>query len=603
MCNILNAQLATYPLRTPTGANNNTPSGDAQVSLTSPLVSALTNVPNASMYQVADNPYNGTGFRVKTRVSGSGVPWPASIDNNFGFTIPISPVTGNDMNISNITFDVTYIDTDNPASIFTIVPYFDVDGNNVWQPLAGPQTANMGTTVPFTINFGAINETFYSGHTYRVRFYVYNTDNSGNGKNDEMRIQNLVFRGTVYQPIAQPVTVTTVSVNATGKYTAAASGIYDFNGTNFYLVKQSGFIWTSVSSAALTAMDTSASTKTTNGSAGIINSTITGLSAGTTYWARSYIVTQFGIQYGAIISFTTSSPTAPVVTTNPVTNVLSNKATGGGVIVDSGGVAILSKGLVWNNLGGATIGTNIGKVILSGNADPFSELMKQLQPNTSYCYRAFATNSLGTSYGADVCFTTGAPVPVITAIPGLIDYGSTYFGDNPITVSYILTGAYLNPAGGSININLPANAGFQISLTSGSGYTNTLSIPYTGGTLIRTPIFVRFPSTTYGAFSAAIIHSGGGTIPANADTVFLKGEVLLSPDDITNRGTDFWLGFGYQESMKRKISDASVTKMNVYITAGDQPADVVVEIPGVPSFVTQSFTVPANSVRIVSGFP
>jgi hypothetical protein len=410
LCNALNAQIATYPLRTANAVNNNTPEGDAQVSLTSPLVIAGTNAPCANLYQPSDGPYNATGYRVKTRVGGTGVAWPTSIDNNFGFDIPLKPQVGYDMNISGITLDVTYIDSDDPSSIFTIIPYFQVDGAGPWQPLAGPQTASMSTAVvPLTLNFGALNETFYSGHNYVVRFYVFNSNGTIDGKNDEMRLKNLVFNGTVYQPIAQPATVTTISAAATGKYTASASGSYSFSGTNFYLVKKSGFIWSTGSAAALAALDTSATTKTTNGTAGAMSGPITGLTAGTTYWIRAYIVTQFGIQYGATLSFTTAPPSLPVVTTNPVTNVLSNKATGGGVIVDSGGVAITSKGMVWNTLGGATLGANIGKVILNGGSNPFSDFMKQLQPNTNYCYRAYATNSLGTSYGADVCFRTGAP--------------------------------------------------------------------------------------------------------------------------------------------------------------------------------------------------
>jgi hypothetical protein len=115
---------------------------------------------------------------------------------------------------------------------------------------------------------------------------------------------------------AQPATVQTVSAAATGKYTASAAGTYDFNGTNFYLVKKSGFIWSTGSAAALAALDTTAATKTTNGTAGTMTGPITGLSAGTTYWIRAYIVTQFGIQYGATLSFTTAAPSLPVITTN-----------------------------------------------------------------------------------------------------------------------------------------------------------------------------------------------------------------------------------------------------------------------------------------------
>ncbi len=605
LCSVMNAQLATYPLRT---GGTNPPGGMPLPAGTSPNVIAGQHVPSAHMYQQSDgNIYNNQGYRAKTRFGGNGVPWATSIDNDFGFNIPLSPAPGYDMNISGITIDVNYIDFDAGTSsptVFTIVPYFQVDGAGPWQPLGSPQTASISSgPVPFNLNFGPVNETFYSGHTYVVRFYIYSTDGSDDGKNDEMRFINLVFNGTVYQPIAQPATVTTISAAATGKYTASASGSYSFSGTNFYLVKKSGFIWSTGSAAALAALDTSATTKTTTGSAGAMSGPITGLTAGTTYWIRAYIVTQFGIQYGATLSFTTAPPSLPVVTTNPVTNVLSNKATGGGVIVDSGGVAIIAKGMVWNTAGGATLGSNIGKVILNGGSDPFSDFMKQLQPNTNYCYRAYATNSLGTSYGADVCFRTGAPVPVLTAIPGTIDFGNNFYGDNPITVSYVLTGAYLNPASGNITVSLPTGANFQISLSSGSGFGTSLSIPYTGGTLPRTPIFVRFPTGTYGTFNATVTHSGGSVAAADADVVNLSGVIVQSPGDVTNRGTDFWLGFGYQNKMKQAAGSGTEPFLTVYVAAGSQPANVVVEMPGIPGAYFQTFTIPANSTHAFTNFP
>ncbi|HOZ76636.1 MAG TPA: PKD domain-containing protein [Ferruginibacter sp.] len=598
---IANGQLATFPLRTANAVNNNTPPGQAQVSLTNPNVVTGTLISGASMLQ---NSYNGNGYRVKTQLGGTGVPWATAIDNNFGFDIPIKPAVGFDMNITCITFNIYQPDTDfdlGAASHFTVVPYYQVDNAGPWRPLSGSvaQIIDLNTT---SVNFGTINETFYSGHNYVVRFYVYNTDGAASAKNDLFRCINLVFCGTTYQPVAQPVTVQTVSAAATGKYSASATGTYDFNANQFYQVQQSGFIWSPVSAAALAAMDTSATTKTTNGSAGVMSGPITGLSAGTTYWIRAYIVTQFGIQYGATIQFTTDAPTAPVVTTNPITNVLSNKATGGGVIVDSGGVAITSKGLVWNAGGGATIASNIGKIILNGGSDPFSDLIKQLQPNTSYCYRAFATNFLGTSYGADVCFTTGAPVPVLTAIPGQINFGTNFFGANAITVSYVLTGAYLNPANGNITITVPAGSGFEISLNSGSGFGTSLSIPYTGGALTRRPIFVRFLTSGFGIKSAVITHSGGGVSAADADIVTLNGEIVQSPDDVSNTGTDFYLGFGYEEKMSRRANDQDECRLSVYVTnPGSQAVRVHCDLTS--GGYAQVVTIPAFGSHTFSGFP
>lgn len=599
--NIANAQLATYPLRTANAVNNNTPAGQAQVSLTDPNVNAQTLIPGTSMEPLTNA--NQFGYRLRTRMNGNTSPWPTSISNGFGFDIPIAPRAGFDMNITGITLDITDTDFDATGSFFTIVPYYQVDGAGPWMPLAGPQVVNdIPNNTIITINFGVLNESFYDGHQYTIRFYVFNSDGSNDARGDFMRIFRLVFNGSTVQPPAQPATVQTVSAAATGKYTASAAGTYSFNGNQFYLVKQSGFIWSSVSAAALAALDTSATTKTTNGSAGVMSGPITGLSAGTTYWIRAYIVTQFGIQYGATLQFTTDPPTAPVVTTNPVTNVLSNKATGGGVIVDSGGVAITSKGLVWNAGGGATIASNIGKVILNGGSDPFSDLMKQLQPNTSYCYRAFATNSLGTGYGADVCFTTGAPVPVLTAIPGQVDFGTNFFGANAITVSYVLTGAFLNPASGNITITVPAGSGFEISLSSGSGFGTSLSIPYTGSTLPRRPIFVRFLTNVFGIKNAVITHSGGGVSAADADIVTLKGEIVQSPDNISNTGTDFYLGFGYEEKMSRRAGDQDECRLSVYVTnPGAQPVRVHCDLTS--GGYAQVFTIPAFGSHTFSGFP
>jgi gliding motility-associated-like protein len=586
------AQLAVYPLRTAHSSNNNTPAGQAQVSLTNPNVNALTMVPGANM---EPSNFNATGFRTRS----NNIPWATSPTDGWGIDIPISPDLGWDMNISGITMDITDSDFDVTGSFITIVPFFQVDGAGPWLPLAGQRTVN---TDPLTINFGAINETFYSGHTYVIRFYMFNSDGSNAARGDYLRIFNLRIEGTVYQPIAQPVSVSTLTAAATGKYTADATGSYSFNGNQFYLVKQSGFIWTSVSAAALLALDTSASTKTSNGSAGVINSTLTGLTAGTTYWVRAYIVTQFGIQYGATLSFTTDAPSAPVVTTNAVTNILSNKATGGGVIVDSGGVAITAKGMVWGFTPGATVTTNIGKVTLNGGSEPFSDFMKQLTPNTTYCYRAFATNALGTSYGGDSCFTTAAPAPVLVAIPGSIDFGINYFGANPVTVSYTLTGSNLTP-NGTINISIAPAAGYQISLTSGSGYGTSLSIPYTGTSLPRRPIFVRFLTSAYGTFNSVISHSGGGVAAVDADQVTVKGVILQSPDDVTNKGEDFWLGFAYQNRMTQNSSSTSKPYLTVYVATGNQSANVTVETPGIPGGYLQTATIPANSTRAFTNFP
>jgi gliding motility-associated-like protein len=578
VCNTLSAQLAIYPLRTGTGQP---PTGT--VSFSAPGVNPGTLVSGASNEV---NNYNSAGYRLRTNIAGSTAPWPTAPTDGYGFDIPFSPVAGNDLHITGMTFRDTTPDFDVTPTNFFVVPYYQVDGSGPWRILNGATPAIVTDPAsPAGLNLGPINETFYSGHTYTIRFYVYGS--ASIYKSDYFRLKNLVINGTVTAPPAAAPTVTATSATTTGLYTANLVGSYQF-GPAYHSVYYTGWVYSTSTNPTL-----GSAKSDTVGSAGNLNTTLTGLTAGTTYFARAFIITQFGIFYSPTeLTFTTLPPTAPVVTTNPVTNVLSNKATGGGVIVDSGGVAITAKGLVWNSGGGATIISNLGKVVLNGGSDPFSDFMKQLQPNTTYCYRAFATNSIGTSYGADVCFTTGAPVPVLTAIPGQIDFGTNFFGAQVITVSYILTGAYLNPATGNITINVPAGSGFEISLSSGSGFGSSLSLPYTGSTIPRTPIFVRFLTSVFGVKNAVVTHSGGGVAAADADVVSLKGEIVQSPNDVSNKGTDFYLGFGYEEKMSRKAGDQDECRLSVYVTnPGSQP--VIVHCDLTSGGYTQTTTIPA----------
>ena len=74
------------------------------------------------------------------------------------------------------------------------------------------------------------------------------------------------------------------------------------------------------------------------------------------------------------------------------------------------------------------------------------------------------------------------------------------------------------------NVNLTVAGDYQISLTSGSGFGNSLSISPTTGTVSSTPIYVRLNGTVANASAAsAVIISSTGAIN---DTVTLNGTIL-----------------------------------------------------------------------------
>lgn len=98
----------------------------------------------------------------------------------------------------------------------------------------------------------------------------------------------------------------------------------------------------------------------------------------------------------------TLTPTAPSVITNSATNITTYSATLNGNITSAGGANVTEKGFVYgtnpNNLSGRT---------QSGGASSiYNETITGLSQGTIYYYKAYATNSAGTTYGDILTFTT-----------------------------------------------------------------------------------------------------------------------------------------------------------------------------------------------------
>lgn len=113
-----------------------------------------------------------------------------------------------------------------------------------------------------------------------------------------------------------------------------------------------------------------------------------------------------------------AAPGVPVVVTNtPITNISFNSATGGGNVTGDGGSTVTARGLCWSTSANPTIAAS--HTTEPGTLGPFISNMTGLQANTTYHVRAYATNTNGTSYGADVTFSTlcevMAPLPDFSA--------------------------------------------------------------------------------------------------------------------------------------------------------------------------------------------
>jgi len=140
----------------------------------------------------------------------------------------------------------------------------------------------------------------------------------------------------------------------------------------------------------------------------------------------------------------------------------------------------------------------------------------------SVCLRQYAANQnymvdgirIGTTW-ADVCPSTSTPF--ISATPGSLGFDTLLLNDTSAVQSYTVSGSNLTAG---ITVTAPSTD-FRVSLTSGSGYTNTLTIPQSGGSVPATPVYVIFkPTSTEGARSGNITNTSTG---ADAQNVAVSG--------------------------------------------------------------------------------
>jgi uncharacterized protein (TIGR02145 family) len=148
------------------------------------------------------------------------------------------------------------------------------------------------------------------------------------------------------------------------------------------------------------------STKTANGNGpGNFSSSLSGLTPSTVYYVRAYATNEAGTSYGNQVQFTTIALVLPTLTTAVPSAISTASASCGGIINSDGGGAIIERGVCWSTSPNPTISLD-SKTIDGSGVGTFSSNLFGLSPNTLYYVKAYATNSLGTSYGDQKSFST-----------------------------------------------------------------------------------------------------------------------------------------------------------------------------------------------------
>jgi len=171
----------------------------------------------------------------------------------------------------------------------------------------------------------------------------------------------------------------------------------------------------------------------------------------------------------------------PSVTTTEASDITATAAVSGGAIASDGGWDVTERGVCWSTLANPT--TSNSHTIDGSGIGSFTSSITGLIPGTTYYVRAYATNSVGTSYGNDVSLTTAPGVPT----------ANTSAATSVASQSATLNGT-VNPNGASTTVT------FDYGTSTSYGDTVTaIQSPLTGTTAqsVTSGITGLTPGVTY----------------------------------------------------------------------------------------------------------
>ncbi|MEY2773926.1 MAG: hypothetical protein RLZZ275_273, partial [Bacteroidota bacterium] len=131
-------------------------------------------------------------------------------------------------------------------------------------------------------------------------------------------------------------------------------------------------------------------------------------------------------RYGFSVRCVQDPASAPTVDTDAASSVTATAATLNATFTD-GGSAVTATGFKYATNALLTSPTD---VVGSGTSSPFTGSLTGLTASTQYWAVGYATNSVGTSYGDTITFTTSAAASVFTCGTSTVSYD----GDNYTTV-------------------------------------------------------------------------------------------------------------------------------------------------------------------------
>lgn len=376
----------------------------------------------------------------------------------------------------------------------------------------------------FLLNYSLADTIKISDRSYLINSIQTNLEN-GESNLELLNIVSVIQGSPLPSPrLATVVTNPTTNISyLQAQFNGEITEVGDPNFT------EKGFVWV-----------VGTGTPTTSNNKEIVSGTSAGAysnlyslpSDNTTYTVRAYAINTQGTAYGANRTFTTlalpEDRTAQVTTVSS-SNLQYNYAQLNGSITDVGQPNYTSKGFYWK-LGTGTPTASDNVVNVSGtSAGAYSGAISGLSETTTYSFRAFATNTVGTDLGSVLSFTTPAQ-PVVLDPPTVTTVGTSVTGTNSAIfygdVTYVGNPNYTEKGFVWLQgTSTPTTSNNKVIVggTSGGSYNASVSLPTPAADYRMRAYAINSQGTAYGATDSFVTDTpetcDGGTLFFNSSVI------------------------------------------------------------------------------------
>ncbi|MEO8133509.1 MAG: cadherin-like beta sandwich domain-containing protein [Betaproteobacteria bacterium] len=148
------------------------------------------------------------------------------------------------------------------------------------------------------------------------------------------------------------------------------------------------------------------------GTTGVFTANAAGFTAGTGYSFKAYAINSEGTTYTTPVTAFTTLALAPTVVAPASASITATSATLGGNVTSDGGATVTERGVVYaattTDADPLISGAGVTKLAGSGSTGVFTLNATGLTADTGYSFKAYAINSVGTSYTPVSSFTTSS---------------------------------------------------------------------------------------------------------------------------------------------------------------------------------------------------